>query len=137
MTWLYEGKEFEPPEGCYGFIYRIDNNLNGKKYIGRKFLTKAGYKVVKGKRKKIRKESDWADYYGSSPQLLKDVEEFGKENFTRTIIRLCKTRGECNYWEAKLIFHYDAVLDPDYYNTWVQCKIQHSHVKNLLVEGIL
>lgn len=137
MTWLYEGKEFEPPEWCYGFIYRIDNKLNGKKYIGRKFLTKAGYKVVKGKRKKIRKESDWADYYGSSPQLLKDVEEFGKDNFTRTIIRLCKTRGECNYWEAKLIFHYDAVLDPDYYNTWVQCKIQHSHVKNLLVEGIL
>lgn len=135
--WLYEGKEFEPPEWCYGFIYQIDNKLNGKKYIGRKFLTKAGYKVVKGKRKKIRKESDWADYYGSSPQLLKDVEEFGKENFTRTIIRLCKTRGECNYWEAKLIFHYDAVLDPNYYNTWVQCKIQHSHVKNLLVEGIL
>ena len=137
MTWLYEGKEFEPPENCYGFIYRIDNKLNGKKYIGRKFLTKAGYKVVKGKRKKIRKESDWADYYGSSPQLQRDVEEFGKENFTRTIIRLCKTRGECNYWEAKLIFHYDAVLDPEYYNTWVQCKIQHSHVKNLLVEGIL
>lgn len=137
MTWLFEGKEFEPPDWCYGFIYLIENKLNGRKYIGRKFLTKAGYKVVKGKRKKIRKESDWAEYYGSSPQLLRDVEEFGKENFTRTIIRLCKTRGECNYWEAKLIFHYDAVLDPEYYNTWVQCKIQHSHVKNLLVEGIL
>lgn len=137
MAWLYEGVEFEPPEGAYGFIYLIENKLNGKKYIGRKFLTKAGYKQVKGKRKKIRKESDWADYYGSSPQLLKDVEEFGKENFTRTIIRVCKSRGECNYWEAKLIFHYDAVLDPNYYNTWVQCKIQHSHVKNLLVERVL
>lgn len=137
MGWLFEGKEFTDVDGWYGFIYLIVNNLNGKKYIGRKYLTKAGYKQVKGKRKKIRVESDWADYYGSSPQLLKDVEEFGKENFTRTIIRLCKTRGECNYWEAKLIFHYDAVLDPNYYNTWVQCKIQHSHVKNLLVEGIL
>ena len=137
MGWLYEGKEFTDVDGWYGFIYLIVNNLNGKKYIGRKYLTKAGYKQVKGKRKKIRVESDWMDYYGSSPQLLKDVEEFGKENFTRTIIRLCKTRGECNYWEAKLIFHYDAVLDPNYYNTWVQCKIQHSHVKNLLVEGTL
>jgi hypothetical protein len=137
MTWLFEGKEFEPPDWAYGFIYQIENTLNGKKYIGRKFLTKAGYKQVKGKRKKIRKESDWADYFGSSPQLLKDVEEFGKENFTRTIIRICKTRGECNYWEAKLIFHYDAVLDPNYYNTWVQCKIQHSHVKNLLVERVI
>lgn len=137
MTWLYEGIEFEPPEWGYGFIYLIENKLNGKKYIGRKFLTKAGYKQVKGKRKKIRKESDWADYYGSSPQLLKDVEEFGKENFTRTIIRICKSRGECNYWEAKLIFHYDAVLDPNYYNTWVQCKVQQSHVKNLLVERVI
>jgi hypothetical protein len=137
MTWLYEGKEFEPPEWAYGFIYQIVNKLNNKKYIGRKFLTKAGYKQVNGKRKKIRKESDWADYYGSSPQLLKDVEEFGKENFTRSIIRICKSRGECNYWEAKLIFHYDAVLDPNYYNTWVQCKIQHSHVKNLLAERVL
>jgi hypothetical protein len=135
--WLYEGKPFDPPAEAYGFIYLIENTLNGKKYIGRKYLTKAGYKQVNGKRKKIRKESDWLDYYGSSPQLQKDVEEFGKDNFTRTIIRVCKSRGECNYWEAKLIFHYDAVLDPNYYNTWVQCKIQHSHVKNLLVEGIL
>jgi hypothetical protein len=135
--WLYEDKPFDPPTDAYGFIYLIENKLNGKKYIGRKFLTKAGYKQVNGKRKKIRKESDWMDYYGSSPQLLRDVEEFGKDNFTRTIIRICKSRGECNYWEAKLIFHHDAVLDPNYYNTWVQCKIQHSHVKNLLAEGIL
>lgn len=137
MTWLYEGNEFEPPDWAYGFIYLIENKLNSKKYIGRKFLTMAGYKQVKGKRKKIRKESDWADYYGSSPQLQKDVEEFGKENFTRSIIRICKSRGECNYWEAKLIFHYDAVLDPNYYNTWVQCKVQYSHVKNLLVERVI
>lgn len=135
--WLYEDKPFDPPTDAYGFIYLIENKLNGKKYIGRKFLTKAGYKQVNGKRKKIRKESDWMDYYGSSPQLLRDVEEFGKDNFTRTITRVCKSRGECNYWEAKLIFHYDAVLDPNYYNTWVQCKIQHSHVKNLLAEGTL
>lgn len=137
MSWLYEGQEFVPPDDCYGFIYLIENKLNGKKYIGRKYLTKAGYKQVKGKRKKIRKESDWLDYYGSSPQLLRDVEELGRDNFTRSVIRVCKSRGECNYWEAKLIFHYDAVLDPNYYNTWVQVKVQHSHVKNLLVEGVL
>lgn len=137
MTWLYEGKEFEPPDWAYGFIYLIENKQNKKKYIGRKFLTKAGYKQVKGIRKKIRKESDWAEYYGSSPQLQKDVDEFGKDNFTRTILRICRTRGECNYHEAKLIFHHDAVLDPDYYNNWVQCKVQYSHVKNLIAEKVL
>lgn len=129
--WLYQGKEFEYSDEWYGFIYLIENLKNGRKYIGRKFLTKAAYKTVKGKRKKIRKESDWADYYGSSPALLADVELYGKEHFRRTILRLCKSRGECNYFEAKEIFDRDAVLDENYYNAWVSCKVQASHVKAL------
>ena len=44
MTWLYNNKEFEPPDNCYGFIYLIENKINNRKYIGRKYLTKAGYK---------------------------------------------------------------------------------------------
>jgi hypothetical protein len=131
MTWLFEDKEFEYDDQWYGFIYLIENIINGKKYIGRKFLTKAGYKTVNKKRKKIRVESDWADYYGSSPALAKDIEVYGKDNFKRTILRLCKSRGECNYWEAKLIFETDAVLDGNYYNNWISCKVQASHVKAL------
>lgn len=130
--WLYEGKEFEgDAEGYYGYVYEIENLSNGKKYIGRKFFTKAGYKQVKGKTKKIRKESDWLDYYGSSPTLLKEVETFGKENFKRTILRLCKSRGECNYWEAKMIFETDAILDSRYYNESVQCRVHSSHINHL------
>lgn len=138
--WFYEGKEVtsidDLPE-AYGFIYLIENLETGKKYIGRKFLTQAGYKQVKGKRKKIRKESDWKDYYGSSPALKEDIEKIGKSSFKRTIIRLCKTRGLCNYWETKEIFDRDALLRDDYYNSWISCKIQASHVKNLLIEGSL
>jgi len=129
--WLYEGKEFEYDDQWYGFIYLIENLVNGKRYIGRKFLTKAGYKTVNKKRKKIRVESDWADYYGSSPALAKDIEIFGRDNFKRTILRLCKSRGECNYYEAKLIFETDAVLDGNYYNNWISCKVQASHVRSL------
>lgn len=132
--WLYEDKEYIHEGDWYGFVYLIENLKNGKKYIGRKYLTKAGYKTVKGKRKKIRVESDWGDYYGSSPSLKEDVEKFGKESFKRTILRLCKTRGECNYFETKYIFDNDAILDPNYYNNWVSCKIQASHVKNLLFQ---
>lgn len=137
--WLYQGKVFELSEypDIYGFVYEIENIESNKKYIGRKFLTKAGYKTVNKKRKKIRKESDWKDYYGSSPSLKEDVEKLGKEKFKRTILRLCKSRGECTYWESKYIFHYDAILDPGYYNSWVSCRIQATHVKNLLVERIL
>ena len=134
VSWLYENKEFKNEEQYYGFVYLIENNINGKKYIGRKYLTKAGYKTVKGKRKKVRKESDWENYYGSSPSLKEDVEKYGKDNFTRTILRLCKTRGECNYFETKYIFDNDALLKEEYYNSWVSCKIQASHIKNLLEE---
>jgi len=129
--WLYENKQFENSDEWYGFIYLIENLKNGRKYIGRKYLTKAAYKTTKGKRKKIRKESDWADYYGSSPSLQADVELYGKENFKRTILRLCKSRGECNYFEAKEIFDTDAVLDGNYYNSWVSCKVHAAHVKAL------
>lgn len=132
MSWLYEDKEFTDIEDYYGFIYLIENLVNGKKYIGRKFLTKAGYKTVKGKRKKIRVESDWRDYYGSSNSLKEDIDYYGKDSFRRTILRLCKSRGECNYFETKYIFDNDAILDPKYYNSWVSCKIQASHVKALL-----
>ena len=59
MTWLYQGKEFinDDPK-IFGFVYLITSKIDGKKYIGRKYLSSAGYKTVKGKRKKVRKESD-------------------------------------------------------------------------------
>jgi len=131
MTWLIEDKEFENVDDYYGFVYEITCTVNGKKYIGRKYLTKAGYKQVRGKRKKIRVESDWKDYYGSSPSLREDVEKYGTDKFVRRILRLCKTRGECNYYEMKYMFEVDAILDEDYYNSWAAVKVQTSHVKAL------
>jgi hypothetical protein len=130
--WLYEDEEFkfEDHPDTYGFIYKIENITNDRLYIGRKFCTRAGYKTVKGKRKKIRLESDWKDYYGSSKTLLEEVAAFGEEAFVRTIIRLCKSRSECNYWEAWHIFNEHAVLDNRYYNSWISCKITSVHVKS-------
>lgn len=106
MDWLYNGKSItdEEVEGYYGFIYEITNNLNGRKYIGRKFFTKSKTKQVKGKKKKLRVESDWKDYWSSCEELLNDIETHGKENFTREVLRLCKTLGECKYQETKIQF---------------------------------
>ena len=133
MNWIYKGEPLEEaPEKSYGFVYVITHIKTGKKYIGRKYFTKAGYKTVKGKRKKIRVDSDWRDYWGSSPALAKSIEEEGKENFSREIVRICYSRGETSYWETKLIFEHDAILDGNYYNNWCSCKIQASHVKALL-----
>lgn len=134
MTWFYKGQEYEYDENYFGFVYLITNKKNGKKYIGKKFLTSAGYKTVKGKRKKIRKESDWKDYYGSSTNLHKDIEEHGKENFHREILYLCRSRGECTYIETREIFARNALLKENYYNEFVGCKIQASHIKLLREE---
>ena len=37
-----------------------------------------------------------------------------------------------NFIEAFIKIDNDAILDPQYYNIWVSCKIQASHVKALL-----
>jgi Putative endonuclease segE, GIY-YIG domain len=129
MSWLYEGQEFlEIPDKAYGFVYIIHNLVSGKRYIGRKFFTKAGYKTVAGKRKKIRLESDWRDYYGSSPALARAIEAEGRENFQREIVRICYNRSECSYYESKMIFENDAILSDSFYNDWISCKISSRHV---------
>ena len=128
--WLYNEKDLtdEDIQGYYGFIYEIENLIDGKLYLGRKYFTKAGTKQVKGKRKKTRKESDWRDYYGSSPRLLQDIEKLGKEKFKRSIVRLCKTRGETNYWEAKLQFANEVLESDKYYNDNILVKFTRRNI---------
>jgi hypothetical protein len=130
MTWIYQGQVLEEiPDKSYGFVYIITQKSTGKRYIGRKFFTKAGYKTVKGKRKKLRVESDWKTYWGSSPSLAKAIEEFGQEDFSREIVRVCYNRSECSYYESKLIFEHDAILNEGFFNDWVSVKISSVHVK--------
>ena len=56
MTWQYNGRDLteDDAEKYYGFVYCIHNLKENKRYIGKKFFTKAGYRQVKGKRKKTR-----------------------------------------------------------------------------------
>jgi hypothetical protein len=110
-SWLYNEQAFDPElaNEFYGFIYLITDTETSRKYIGRKFFSKAATRVVKGKRRKIRKPSDWEDYFGSSDELLTLVEEYGKDRFKREIIRLCKTLGETKYEETKELFLRDVL----------------------------
>lgn len=128
--WLYEEKEFdhELAQEYYGFVYLIENIETGKRYIGRKYFTKASSKQVKGKKKRCRKESDWKDYWGSSQRLLIEIESLGKDKFKRTILRLCETRGECNYWETKLQFMHNVLESDLYYNDNIMMKFTRKNI---------
>lgn len=130
--WLYEDKEIDEAalEGYVGFVYLITNEVNGRRYIGKKLLKKTRTKKVKGKRnKKVVTDSDWRDYYGSNAALKEDVERLGTENFKRTILKLCKTKGTCNYWEAKYQMDHEVLESNSFYNDWIMVKVHRSHIK--------
>ena len=130
--WYYGvDKLTELPETYYGFVYKITNTISGREYIGKKLFYSQKTRQVKGKKKKYKAESDWKDYYGSNEELRNDIETMGKENFTRYILHLCKSRGECSYYEAKYQFELDVLLHPEkYYNTWIMCKVHRKHIKS-------
>jgi len=132
IDWQYNGKDFTEDliGDNYGFVYQITNLTNGKKYIGKKFFYSAKTKQVKGKKKKIKVPSDWQTYYGSSDMLKRDVLQLGHENFSREILHLCRSKGECGYLEAKEQFVRGVMESEDYYNTWIMVRVRKSHIKD-------
>lgn len=131
--WYYEGQivESDVLETYVGFVYNITNLTNNKRYIGKKLLRKTKTKQVKGKKKRSLVESDWKTYYGSNKELQDDVIQLGTSNFKREILRLCKSKGECNYFEAKYQFNLEVLETSEYYNTWIQVKVHRSHLKKI------
>jgi len=133
MTWLYQSQLVETlPEDCVGFVYLITNNLSGRKYIGKKLakFSRTTLKTVKQKngikkKKKVRSkvDSDWREYYGSSPELSRDIEQLGTENFTRQILYYCKSKAECSYVEAREQFARQVLESQDYYNGHIQVRV--------------
>ena len=133
FMWYYEDNLYEDtPEEYQGFVYQITELNTGKKYIGKKFFWKPKTLPITKTRKrrvKTRVESDWKSYYGSSKEVQQIVEDKGSDSFKREILRLCKTKGECSYYEAKLQFEFDVLLRDDYYNEFIGCKIHSKHIK--------
>lgn len=138
MQWTYQNTIIEElPEDCVGFVYLITNIISGRKYIGKKLakFSKTTTKTVtlkngNKKKKKIRSkiDSDWRDYYGSSPNLSKDIEQLGTENFTREILYYCKSKAECSYIEAREQFSRKVLESDDYYNGHIQVRVHGSHI---------
>jgi hypothetical protein len=121
--WYYNGKVFESDDiqDFFGFVYHIKNLINGRQYIGRKYFF--SFRTPKGKKRKVKSESDWKNYYGSCPELKEDIVKYGRENFSRTILSLHKTKGKTNFGETSQLFKNDVLTEsldsgePAFYNS--------------------
>ena len=137
MQWTYQNKKIEDlPTDCEGFVYLITNLTNDRKYIGKKLARfKTTKPPLKGRKNKRRgtKESDWRSYWGSSDNLLADVETLGEDKFTREILHFCPSRGVLSYIEAKEQFDRRVLETDEYYNGIINVRVGSSKI---LIEAL-
>ena len=116
--WVYKGTTFTTNDidNFFGFVYRITNLQTGKQYIGRKYFYQ--FRKPRGKSRKVKSESDWKKYYGSSDELTADRKSIGNECFKREIISLHTTKGWVNYEETRQLFLNNVLSENEnYYNS--------------------
>ena len=121
--WTYQGSTFtsDDIDNFFGFVYCITNNTNGRQYIGRKYFWK--FRTPRGKKRKVKSESDWKNYYGSSEELKEEIQQLGRHNFSRVMLSLHKTGGKTNFEETRQLFVNGVLTEqlddgtPRYYNS--------------------
>jgi hypothetical protein len=134
-NWTFKGKEILseddiPIDNAIGFVYIITQKSTGKRYIGRKLLTKASSKVVKGKKKKIRTASDWLTYWSSSPQIKEWIRAAGgPSDFTKEILGFVSSKGMLAYAEEFFLYSLGVLESDDWLNQNIRSKIYRNWVK--------
>lgn len=140
VAWRYKDRLIteiaDMPEGTYGFIYRVTHLPTKKKYVGKKVLffernVKLGKRELEAlkeerraagiggrvpQKKKVIKESDWKEYYGSQEEIKRLVRSSKPEDWTREILDFVPTKKLLTYYEIKHIFINDALEDSDFLN---------------------
>ena len=129
MEWLYKNKEINEisdlPNNAFGFVYQTTHLPTNKKYIGKKSLMynlkkKLGKKeklLWEGKGrppvyKRVLKESDWKNYYGSHGF----IKEANEEDLKREILEIAYHRKELTYLECKYQFTLGVLESRSYLN---------------------
>ena len=129
MKWLYKGLEIHEisdlPNNAFGFVYQTTHLPTNKKYIGKKSLIynlkkKLGKKeklLWEGKGrppvyKRVLKESDWKNYYGSHGF----IKEANKEDLKREILEIAYHKKELTYLECKYQFTLGVLESRSYLN---------------------
>jgi hypothetical protein len=125
--WIYQGECLRtPPLDYYGFVYKITDPY-GKIYIGKKAfshnqkkkISKKVRKVTKTRKRveRIKKDSGWLGYYGSSKPLLEMLEQGNLHNYCkREIVKLCENRQSLAYWEMAIMVQENVLFRDDCWN---------------------
>ena len=121
--WTYNGTPFcsEDIGDYYGFVYRITNLVSGRSYIGRKYFW--SLRKPSGKSRRVRSESDWKKYYGSSAELTAERKKVGNTTYKREILSLHKSKGLTNFEETRQLFLNNVLTEamsdgtPAFYNS--------------------
>ena len=122
--WLYNNKEVasidDMPEGSFGFIYQVTHLPSGLKYIGKKqLISNRTLPPLKGqkRKRKIQKESDWKNYFGSQAEIKTLVKESkDKSEFKREILQYCPTKKQLTYFETKWQFVKGVIESDEWIN---------------------
>ena len=129
MKWLYKEKEINEisdlPNNAFGFVYQTTHLPTNKKYIGKKSLMynlkkKLGKKekaLWEGKGrppvyKRVLKESDWKNYYGSHGF----IKEGNEEDLKREMLKIAYHKKELTYLECKYQFTLGVLESRSYLN---------------------
>lgn len=134
--WLYKTREFEENEIAenVGFVYMI-TGPDGRRYLGQKrFVFSRLRKRKKSRNQRVKVESDWREYWGSSRALQEDIARLGEEHFRREILVLCKTKGDLHYEEVRQIILHDALRSDLYYNEYIRARISSKHLSKKSVD---
>lgn len=83
------------------YVYEITNNINGKKYIGKR---------------STHTSIDKDNYWGSGIAIKKAIEKYGKDNFSKTILHICNSEEEAYCQEELEIERVKAYESDLYYN---------------------
>ena len=124
MKWINTPKKIDDFQG---FIYVITHKATGKFYIGKKFfISKKTRPPLKGNKNKrhYKVESDWKDYWGSSTNLAADIDKYGKKAFERRILRLCKNKWDCAYYELIEQINQSVLFRDDSYNEVINIRLR-------------
>lgn len=119
----------EDTEGVVGIVYLIRNNHPDsikKYYIGqKKLLKRLKRKPLKGKKRNRISyvDNDVEKYWGSSKQLLDDIEKYGIEHFSKEVIEVCYSQFHLTYAEHDWQMKCKVLFDERAYNAIMNIRL--------------